>query len=273
MLPNDFDVSKINYSSPRTLDNGGKVIYLNYEGKKLLLQTPEMMAPFGLGKWSNNDGKSLDKYSLDLSFQGKENRDVLNKFFEGLRALDKKLVEDGMNHCQTWFKKTYKSLDVVEALYTPVIKFPKDKNGEITDKYPPTFKMTVPHDGTNFTCSVYDAAKNLVDLASIETKRARVSAIVQCVGIWIAGTKFGCSWKVVQMKITPPASLKGYAFKDLPDKGVEVVSDEEDEDEDFKAKEIIRHADVEDEEDEEEEVEESDDELDAKPTTVIKKKK
>ena len=271
VLPTDFDVSKISYSAPRILDNGGKVIYVSYAGKKLLMQTPEMSAPFGVGKW-NNDGKSNDKYSLDLSFKGKESRDVLNKFFNGLRALDKKLVQDGLENAQSWFKKTYKSVDVVEALYTPIIKFPKDKNGEITDKYPPTFKMSLPHDGNAFMCDVYDAAKNLVDLANLETKGSRVSAIVQCVGIWIAGTKFGCSWKVVQMKVTPPATIKGYAFKELNDK----IVDDDIEDEDDEDVSPTGGKDVEDEEaenaDEEDEIEESDDdELDTKKVVVKKK--
>ena len=273
VLPNDFDASQVTYSSPRILDNGGKVIYMSYAGKKLLMQTPEMSAPFGVSKW-NNDGKSNDKYSLDLSFKGRESREVLNKFFDGLRALDKKLVHDGMVNSQNWFKKTYKSVDVVEALYTPIIKFPKDKNGEITDKYPPTLKMTLPHDGNTFMCDVYDSAKNLVDLSSIETKGSRVSAIIQCVGIWVAGTKFGCSWKVVQMKVTPPATIKGYAFKELNDK---IVDDDIEDDEDEDVKPHIK--DVEDEEDdtaangddEEDEIEESEDELETKKVVVKKK--
>jgi len=281
VLPSDFDVSNISYSEPRVLDNGGKVIYVSYNKKKLIVQTPEMVAPFGLSKW-NNEGKGNDKYSLDLSFKGKESREMLSKFFDGFRALDKKLVEDGLKNCQTWLKKTYKSVDVVEALYTPIIKFAKDKNGDINDKYPPTFKMTVPHNGTQFMCDVYDGNRCAADLANMETKGSRVSAIVQCVGIWIAGTKFGCSWKVIQMKVTPPSTIKGYAFKELNDK----IEDEIEEDEDVEEgdpKEIMEHAPTQtqtqndDENDDDDDAEaaviESDDELDVKPApkTVVKR--
>ena len=275
VLPSDFDVSNISYSEPRVLDNGGKVIYVSYNKKKLIVQTPEMVAPFGLSKW-NNEGKGNDKYSLDLSFKGKESREILSKFFDGFRALDKKLVEDGLKNCQTWLKKAYKSEDVVEALYTPIIKFAKDKNGEINDKYPPTFKMTVPHSGTQFMCDVYDSNRDAVDLGAIETKSSRVSAIVQCVGIWIAGTKFGCSWKVLQMKVSPPSTIKGYAFKELNDK-IEDEIEEEDEIEAGDPKEIMASApaaqDDEDDDDETADVVESDDELDVKPApkTVVKR--
>jgi hypothetical protein len=263
VLPNEFDASKLTYNPPRKLDNGGKVIYISYSGNKLLLQTPEMVAPFGMNKW-DNDGKGPVKYSLDLSFQGKENREVLNKFYEGLQAMDKKLLHDGMVNSESWLNKKIKSLDAAEALYTEIVKKPKDA------KYSPTVKVTLPHDGSSFTFPVYDAQRNKVDLSSIETKRARVSVIVQCVGIWVAGSKFGCSWKVIQMKITPPAALKGYAFREIADD--KVIDNDVEEDEEEQAKDVIANADIEDEEDEEE-VEESDDELDAKPAAVIKKKK
>ena len=277
VLPSDFDVKNITYSEPRVLDNGGKVIYISYNKKKLVMQTPEMVAPFGLSKW-NNEGKSADKYSFDLSFKGKESRDVLNKFFDGLKSFDKKLVEDGLTNCQTWFKKAHKSVDVVEALYTPIIKYAKDKNGDINDKYPPTFKMTVPHNGTNFACDVYDNNRNLVDLSSLETKGSRVSAIVQCVGIWVAGTKFGCSWKVLQMKITPPSTIKGYAFKEIDDKVEKDIDDDDEEDceNEAEAKDIMADAVASSDDDEVEESDDEDDDLEAKSSkssnsVVVKK--
>lgn len=267
VLPSDFDVSQITYSEPRVLDNGGKVVYVSFNKKKLIMQTPEMMAPFGLSKW-NNEGKANDKYSLDLSFKGRDTREVLNKFYDGLKSFDKKLVEDGLNHCQTWLKKQYKSLDVVEALYTPIVKHAKD------DKYPPTFKLSLPHNGSQFTCDVYDGNRNLVDIANLETKGARVSAIIQCVGIWIAGSKYGCSWKVLQMKITPPSSIKGYAFKELNEKVEDEVEDEGDDDDDSDDHKALMEdvAAVKVDDDEDEAVIESDDELDIKPVkTVVKK--
>lgn len=217
VLPQQFDINMLSYNNIRTLDNGGKVVYISYNKKPLILQTPEMMAPFGLNKW-NNEGKSIDKYSLDLSFKGKDERDVLNKFFENFVSIDQKLVHDGFVNCQSWFKKKYPSEDVVEALYTPIVKYPKDKNGEVSDKYPPTFKVNVPFRDGKFGCDVFDNTRNLIDLNNIETKGSKITAIIQCVGIWIAGgSKFGCSWKILQMKVIPNNVIKGYAFKEIND--------------------------------------------------------
>lgn len=244
ILPNAFDASNITYSEPRVLDNNGKVIYVSYNKKKLIMQTPEMDVPFGLSKWSG-DGNGKDKYSLDLSFKGKDNREVLSTFFDGLKSLDRKFIEDGFTNSQKWFKKTFKSIDSIEeAMYTPLIKYPKDKDGNITDKYPPTIKITVPHDGTKFMCDVYDHNKNIVDLATIDTKGAKISAIIQCSGLWVSG-KYGSTWKVIQMKVTPPARIKGYAFKDIEEKVTKDIDEDDDDiDNDDDAKECLENADI-----------------------------
>lgn len=275
ILPNDFNISKINYGAVKKLENGGKSIYIKYGGDPLIMQLPEMSAPFGLGKWSG-DGKT--KYSLDLSFSGKDQRKVLQTFFENMVSLDKKLVTDAIENSPTWFNKKYTSFEVVEALYTPMIKYAKDKNtGEVTDKYPATFKMSVPlaKDGS-FDCEVYNNKAERVDLAAMEEKGgikgARVSAIVQCLGIWIAGSKFGCSWKVIQMKVSQRSAISGYSIRDIPDDKPVATSDAEDE---IDGAEIHDHAEptipaaVEAAPDNDDIVE-SDDDLDAKPSAVKK---
>ena len=48
--------------------------------------------------------------------------------------------------------------------------------------------------------------------------------------MWFAGGKYGCSWKVVQMKLTPPAGIHGYSFID--DSEDEGEADNVDEDDD-----------------------------------------
>lgn len=245
ILPSNFDVSSVSYSAPRTLDNGGRAIYMNLNRSPIVLQTPEMIAPYGVSNW-NDDGKGPDKYSLDLSFKGKEGRPNLNTFFEKMVALDKKLVQDGVDNSMTWLKKKYNSVDVVEALYTPMVKYAKDKTtGEITDKYPPTFKLKIPFVNSAFQCEVYDNKRKPVDLKQlIDTgafKGAKVTAIIQCLGIWVAGGKYGCSWKVLQMRVSPPQTIKGYAFKELEDDKVD-DSDIEDDDDSVNGNEILNHA-------------------------------
>jgi Family of unknown function (DUF5871) len=278
ILPSAFEVSSVSYSAPRTLDNGGRAIYMGLNRSPIVLQTPEMIAPYGVSNW-NDDGKGPDKYSLDLSFKGKEGRQNLQTFFDKMVALDKKLVQDGVDNSMTWLKKKYTSVDVVEALYTPMVKYAKDKTtGEITDKYPPVFKLKIPFVNNTFQCEVFDSKRNQADLKQlIDTgafKGAKVTAIIQCLGIWVAGGKYGCSWKVLQMRVTPPQTIKGYAFKELEDDKVDDSDIEDEEDDSVNGNEIITHA-TEDinnltvkDESEEELIESSEDELEA---PVVKK--
>jgi Family of unknown function (DUF5871) len=275
-LAKDFDFSKLSYNDPRMLDNGGKVVYVSYNKAPLIIQTPDMNAPFGMQKWSEDNRD--DKYSLDLSFRGKDTRPSLQAFYDLLEGLDKKLVEDGFKNQQTWFRgRKYGNAEVLEALYTPLIRHPKDKNtGEITDKYPASFKIKVPTKDGKFMCEVFDEKRNAVDLNTINTKGAKVGAIIQFSGLWFAGGKFGSSWKVVQMKVTPSQSIRGFAFKEDPDDKVE--DDLEDSHEPHDAKEIMEAAmgksDVDASEvaaNHDDIVSDSDDELEAKKVVVKRK--
>lgn len=278
MLPSAFEVSAVSYSAPRTLDNGGRAIYMGLNGSPIQIQTPEMIAPYGVSNW-NDDGKGPDKYSLDLSFKGKEGRQNLQTFFDKLVALDKKLVQDGVDNSMTWLKKKYTSVDVVEALYTPMVKYAKDKTtGEITDKYPPVLKLKIPLVNNTFQCVAFDKERNPTDLKQLidngAFKGAKVVAIIQCLGIWVAGGKYGCSWKVVQVRVTPIQTIKGYAFKELEDDKVDDSDIEDDEDDSVNDNVVVNQAAEEingltvQDESEEELIESSEDELEA---PVVKK--
>lgn len=237
VLAKDFDASKLIYNDVKILDNGGKMVFLSYNNPRspLIIQTPEMPAPFGMSKWVNDN--SPDKYTIDLSFRGMDNHPGVRALYNVMDTLDKKLVEDGFANQQTWFKgKKFPSVEVMQVLYTPFIRQAKDKDtGEVTDKYPPTFKVKLPVKEGVFECEVYDTNRELVDLNTINTKGAGVSAIIQCTGLWFAGGKFGANWQVVQMRIRPTQKVSGFAFKEDPD-DVQVQQDlDEDLDEDENA--------------------------------------
>lgn len=274
-LAKDFDVSKLSYNDVRMLDNGGKVVYVSYDKAPLILQTPDMYAPFGMQKWTNDN---RDKYTLSLSFRGMDKRPSVQAFYDVLNTLDKKLVDDGFKNQQTWFRgRKYGSAEVLEALYTPLISHAKDKNtGEITDKFPATFKVTIPSKDGSFTCEVYDDSRNIVpDLNALNTKGAKIGAIIQFMGLWFAGGKFGSSWRVVQMKVSPNQSIRGFAFKEDPD---DKIDDELEEHttEPHDAKEIMESATLKSEDegghDEDVVVSDSDDDLEPTTKTNVAKK-
>jgi hypothetical protein len=261
----EFDIKNINVAKLRTLDNGGKVVSLFYklasgDQRMLTLQTPELSCPYGLSKW-DNDGKGPAKYTLDLSFKGYDSRETVKKFYKGLTEFDSMLIENGLTRSEEYFKRKYSSRDVVEALYTSVVRRSKD------EKYPPTFKMTIPYDPATgeFRCKVFDKhTKEQLNISDINLKSAKVTAIVQCTGVWIAGGKFGSSWKAVQLRVEQTPKIAEYAFRDIEGDVAEDVVDEDDNASDIMKDPAIpntltKHDD--------ELVESSDDELETKPST------
>jgi hypothetical protein len=240
ILPKNFAVDRITYSNPKQLETGAKSIYISYNEKQLLVQTPDMTAPFGVSMWPGERG-APDKYNIDVSFTGRESRPQLQSFFDMLEAISERVITDAMENAQSWFKRRFPSRDVVEALYTPIIKYSKDRNtGEINTQYPPNFKMSLPFRDGQFQFPVYDGKRNplnLLDIATSDTrgKGSRVSAIVQCSAVWIAASKFGVTWKVRQLRISEPARLTGYAFQ----KTEEEEDDEEGEELEVVAKYVV----------------------------------
>lgn len=253
LLPDNIDLSKITYGAVKNLASGGKSIYISYNGNPFIIQTPEMRSPFGLSKWDRtekgSDGveKNSFKYDLLLGFDGKDTREVLNTFFTKIDNLDKKLVDDGMENSMNWLGKKMTSREVTEELYTPMIRHSRDKNtGEINNKYPPTFKLTVPYRDGKFQCDVYGPDNNEIDLSTLNSNGSlngsKIIAIIQCVGIWVVGKKFGCSWKVLQMKVTPKSSIPKFAFKQIAND--KVADDEDDNDEEeVEGEEVINSSD------------------------------
>ena len=44
--PHNVDVNKITFSGVKSLPSGAKIIYLNYEGNSLFVQSPETTVPY-----------------------------------------------------------------------------------------------------------------------------------------------------------------------------------------------------------------------------------
>lgn len=231
--PSSFDVSKVSISQPKVLDSGGKMAYLNYGEKRLLIQTPSLPAPFGMSVF---DKAGPPKYSVDLALRGYQDQPKSKALFAALQKLDEYMIDQGVKNSKAWFKADMKR-EVVEAFYTPCVRFGKDKQGNQTP-YPPNLKVQLrrKRDGSDFECLFYDQkskgdpdAQPLRGIPAEEllVKRSELTALIECTGVWFAGGKFGVSWKAVQIRLdSVPSGLRGYGFEE--DEGDEVVADEED---------------------------------------------
>ena len=245
LLAGSIDQKNIVFSENiKTLDSGGRSIFIGYNEHPLIIQTPEMSAPFGSSCWNanNNGDPTKDKYTLHMSFRGVESKDNLQKFQDFLIKFDDLILDTALERSVSWFKKKIGMKDVISALYTPLLRRSKNKTtGEYDDKYPPDFKINLPFKGDKFDFDIYNGQKELVELSSIPQK-SLVTAIVQCMGVWIAGGKFGCTWKVIQLRVKKPASIQGFAFRQTGDSDEE--NDEENEIEPEKENEVKEDVDV-----------------------------
>ena len=228
----NFDVSKVEYGEPKLLDSGMKAVPMSHNNSPIIIQTPQCYLPYGINTYTN-DSNIIESYEVNLSFKDMNERETLKMFYDKMTDLDKKNITQTLRNSQQFLKMKNTTQDVVNALYTPVVKHPKDKNtGEIIDKYPPTFKIKIPSKSGKPTCEIYDENKLLIDnINDLHTKGAKVIAIIQCSGLWIINGKLGCSWKLVQMQIFTNPKITGFAIK-MDDDDMLLESSDDDEDED-----------------------------------------
>ena len=214
---------------PRQLDNGSKFVWAGYKGQKLAVQTPRMSIAFNMRP---NTMGEYPKYSVELSFQGMDTDDSLQKFHDNIEAMDNFMIDAGVKNSMAWFKQKKVSRDVIEAKYSTMIKTPTDKEtGEILSQYPQRLRLKVPFYDGKFGCEVYGKDGNKMEdpMEEILVRGTRVKAIIECVGLWISASSYMCQWKVVRMEADVQKVQRGPAF--LPD------TDDEDEGESAPAEE------------------------------------
>jgi hypothetical protein len=213
-LPKNVDFDKVSFSQVKTHPSGAKSVYMNVNNNPLIIQTPVMKTPFGLSKFVNNEDAyqkgEREKWTLQLALKDFETSTSISNFYKFLKNLDTAIVQAAFENSKAWFNKK-QSEDLLKELYSSPLQYPKDKEGEITDKYPPTFRLTVPVIDGKIACDCYNPSHEKVDLSTID-KGSTVVAIIQATGAWIAGSKFGYSFKVIQMLVTPPSNISGFAF-------------------------------------------------------------
>jgi hypothetical protein len=214
--PASFSAAKVTFSPVKTLDSGGKQAYLNYDGRPLVMQIGPLETPFGLSIF---DKAGPPKYSVDLKLRGYDDpvsNPKVATIYNALHTLDEYMLDQGVKNSKAWFKGD-KSREVLAELYTPVVKFSKDADGNIKP-YPPTIKISLKQRDGKFETQVYDDKKRPltdVPLADVLVKGAVLTTLIQCTGVWFAGGKFGISWKAIQIRADKvPDSIRGFAFLD-----------------------------------------------------------
>lgn len=221
--PNEIDVSKVSYSELKQMGSGpARTCYINYNSGKLAIETPWLSSSFGIRQPAPEyrDEGAPPKYTIDFNLRGYRGEDPkVKELYDMLLQLQEKILNDACTYSMDWHKKQKMSTDVAEALFTPIVKFAKDKNtGEPTDMYPPTIKAKAQCWEGEWKCqAIQKGTGELVegDLSELVSGRINGRAIIECSSLWFAGGKFGTTWnlKMIEYESTSQAVPSNYSFR------------------------------------------------------------
>merc|ERR1712054_609527 len=229
-------VSKdVMYTKAKINANGRKSIgILNNEHKKSLYISTPLMLTWGVNTYSDEKSGEVQSYDIALQFPNDEyNNPQCVSFLKNMQALEQKIKEDAVLNSKDWLNKTKLVPEAVDALWSPMLKYPKDKEtGEPDYSRAPTLKVKIPYwQGEFKNVELYNDSKELVfplddesNISDFIVKGSNVATIIQCGGIWVANGKFGVTWKLFQAVVKPKTSLSGKCHISLSEKDKEQMS-------------------------------------------------
>lgn len=236
--------SKLEFSEPKTLTNGSRTVYINYQGDKLMLQTPIMSLPYGIGDYNNKDSKAaggdgFKKYDLHVSFRGMDSNPALKSLHDKMQEIETKIKEDCFKNRLTWLKDDFDGLKpATDRLFMPIVKYDKDRDtGKVVGRYPPTMKLKLPFDNKSnrfdFECMDMDGNETDFEGIMAKLKGAKARLIIQLSGMWFAGGRYGCTWKVLKARFQMSSNARVDFIEDDDDAGGDAThqSDEDVEEE------------------------------------------
>ena len=229
----------VKYTKPKINKSGGKSVgILNSNNNKQLLISTPIILTWGVNEFvDEQNGKK--SYNMALQFPNDSYATEQNtKFLEAMKGFESKLRQDALKNSKEWLNKTKTSAEVVDALFTPMLKYPKDKNtGDFDYTRAPSLNVKLGYWNDEFDCEVYDHEQKQLfpandstktSLMALIPKSANVAVVLKCGGLWFANGKFGCTWKLVQAAVKPRVSFKGKCLISLSSDEVEKLKEGED---------------------------------------------
>jgi hypothetical protein len=233
-----FNVNDIMYTTPKATPQGAKSVnILNKKTKTGLTLSTPLMLTWGAAEFvDQNSGLGDGKFTLSLQFPGKEyENDETTAFLKNMKALEDKIKADALIYSKEWFGKVHKSADVVDALWTPMLKYSKDKaTGDYDLSRPPTLRIKLPQWEGVFKCEIYSEDGDklfpnpLASPLEYLKKGSNIMTLIQFAGIWFVNGKFSASWKLIQAVVQKPkATLQGQCFIKMKTQDKEKLKNQE----------------------------------------------
>jgi len=221
--------SDMKYTKPKVNSVGGRSVgIVNSKTSTVLNLSSPLMLTWGVQSFTDDKSGKVS-YDLALQFpnEGFETP-ATKRFLENMSAFEKRIKEDAITNSKEWFSKPKMTADAVDALWTPVLKYPKNKDTlEADTSRAPTIKVKLPFwDGAWKELELYgvdmqpvfpDPMNPSLSPQDLIAKGSHIAVSIQCGGIWFANGKFGVTWKLFQAIVKPKMSLKGKCHIKLDD--------------------------------------------------------
>ena len=230
-----FDSSSVTYRAPLVNKRGGKSVQCQVNGAPIVLQFPLMLT------WGVNErvDEQSGRVSYDMALQFENGKSPsIEKFQSNLEAFQNKILDDAVVNSKEWFGKSKLSKEVAEAMMYPILKHPKKKDGSGEPDYDrsPTLKLKIPFWDGKYNIELYDmtgkpayipqdtarkmgieAPQGSRSPTDLVPKASHVKGLLACTGIWMAGGRFGVTWKLVQAFVRPPVRPVGSGMCHIAD--------------------------------------------------------
>ena len=209
----NFNAEEIAYSTPRVSPQGGKNIkILALPSRRWMMLATPLMDTYGASDYTDpNTGTGNGKYSMSLFFKG--GSEETQNFLRNMELLEEKIKSDALKNSKAWFGKVYNSPEVLEALWSPILKYSKDPaTGEPNKSKAPYMNVKLQKYTEKWNCEVYDERGNILypndsddsvsplDSLPPSTEK-RVRCVIQCGGLWITNGKFTVTWELKQISV------------------------------------------------------------------------
>ena len=233
-----FNVStNYTYTKAKVNANGGKSIgVLNNESKKSLYIATPLMLTWGVNEYTN-EGNGSKTYNMALQFPNDEfNNPECIAFLKNMQEFEQKVKDDAITNCKEWLGKTKTEPAVIDALWNPMLKYPKNKEtGDPDYSRQPTLTIKIPSwEGEFKGVELYNDQRELVfpkdsdeeqgSIGDYIVKGSNVATIVQCGGIYVINGKFGVTWKLFQAVVKPRTTLSGQCHINLTESDKEKIA-------------------------------------------------
>ena len=212
-------IGNVVISPPKLNKSGGKNSnVINKDTKKtLMMSTNNWMLTWGINEYTD-EKTGAKTYDVSLQFPGDGyNTPETDRMLVKIKEVEEFFKTELLSNPTLYFNKKTMSREVLDALWTPMLRYPKDKvTLDFNTNMPPSLRLKVPYYDGKFSFEIYNELGNILygensDISPLDVikKGDEIQTVFQFGGIWFANGKCGATLRILQAVHRPKPSIKG----------------------------------------------------------------